>query len=379
MPDPLYFCELLPNIKQVSVSIESQDGEIPTSVGLHPSKRALTVKYGARTARIMLPTPVDSPSITLVPAKTYRLSASQAYLSSGEYEALSAPILDPWDASFVSPECSLRCIACATAIVSNGRIQKWKNLPSEHWADMMDLWHCHKPHNKDGNPEGSRYSGVGRIVAERAVGLVDPMYFLLRREDCENIAFKQTGSNEAETAFCQTCDVPLGIVDEKADGIRLMKWSLSLGLGSFKKNGDELLDSYTFSQWFSAHLQFLVDNTGQRKFLIKPGASILSHQHLDGSGKRTEEGGEGVHIWVFNPNTLTTRSEKPTPTRAVKVYYQNVRSKAEVDGLGDIESVYLPHAIYTRFKRLLDEGTASLPEELRTWAGNWKAGWLERF
>ncbi|KAK6532929.1 hypothetical protein TWF281_007100 [Arthrobotrys megalospora] len=379
MPDPLYFCELLPNIKQVSVSIESQDGEIPTSVGLHPSKRALTVKYGLRTAHVMLPTPIDSPSITLTPATTYRLSASQTYLSSGEYETFSSPVQDPWDASFVFSECSLRCIACTTAIIPGGRIQKWKNLPSEHWADMMDLWHCHKPHNKNGTSEGSRYSGVGRIVAESAVGLVDPMYFLLRRDDCENITFEQTRPNEAETVTCQICNVPLGIVDAKADGIRLMKWSLSLGLGSFKENGDEVLDSYTLSQWLSAHLQYLVDNTGQRKFLVKPGASILSQQHLDGSGKRVEEASEGVHIWVFNPNTLITRSQKPTPARAVKVYYQTVRSKEEVDGLGDIETVYLPQAVYDQFGRLLEEGNASLPGDLRTWAGSWQGGWLERF
>ncbi|KAF3317062.1 hypothetical protein TWF173_000321 [Orbilia oligospora] len=379
MPDPLYFCELLPNIKQVSVSIESKDGETPTSVGLHPSKRALTVKYGARTSHIMLPTPIDSPSITLIPAQTYRLSASQTYLSSDEYESLSGPVQDPWDASSVSPECSLRCIACTTTIIPGGRIQKWKNLPSEHWADMMDLWHCHKPHNKDGNSEGSRYSGVGRIVAESTVGLVDPMYFLLRKEDCENITFKQTGSNEAETTVCQVCDIPLGIVDEKADGIRLMKWSLSLGLGSFKQNGDEMLDSYTLSQWLSAHLQFLVDNSGQRKFLIKPGASILSQQHLDGSGKRIEEGSGGLHVWLFNPNTLITRSEKPTPARAVKVYYQRVTSKEQADGLGDIEAVYLPQAVYDRFERLLEEGNASLPKALQTWAGLWNGGWLEKF
>ncbi|KAK6338265.1 hypothetical protein TWF730_002333 [Orbilia blumenaviensis] len=379
MPDPLYFCELLPNIKQVSVSIESEDGEIPSSVGLHPSKRALTVRYGTRTTHIMLPTPVDSPSITLPPAKTYRLSASQTYLSAGEYDVLSDRVQDPWDASFLSPWSSFCCVACTTTIVPRGRIQKWKNLPSEHWADMMDLWHCHKPHNKDGDSEGSRYSGVGRIVAEHTVGLVDPMYFLLRKEDCDNTGIEQTGSNEAETVICQLCNVPLGIVDAKADGVRLMKWSLSLGLGSLKYNVDEMLDSYTLPQWLSAHLQYLVDNTGQRKFLIKPGASILSQQHLDGSGERTEEVCEGLHIWVFNPNTLVTRSEKPTPTRAVKVYYQKLISKEELDGLGDIETVYLPRIIHNRFERLLEEVNTSLPKELRTWAGSWKGGWLERF
>ncbi|EPS40864.1 hypothetical protein H072_5224 [Dactylellina haptotyla CBS 200.50] len=384
MPDSLFFCELLSNIKQVSVSIDSPDGHSqPSSVHLHASRRALTVSFGPDISHVILPVPIDYPSRVLATSTTHRLPASQAFLSSTSFDAIADSPPVPWDASTLTAEASIHCTTCTSRIIPSLRIRKWKNLPSEHWADLMDLWHCHKPHDEKGHADGGKYAGVGRILAEPSLGLVDPMYFLLSRDDCENIACeKHVGTNEADTITCQTCEAPLGIVDAKSDGIRLMKWSLLLGCGqeSSSNEGDgDRLESYTMVQWLSAHLLFLVDNTGQRKLLVKPGASLLSQEHLDGSGRRTEEAAEGVHVWVFNPNTVITRSGKPTPTRAVKVYYQNLGTKEELDRLGDIETVYLPGAIYERFKRDLEEVNMGMPKNLRSWGGDWKGGWLERF
>ncbi|KAF3919836.1 hypothetical protein ABW20_dc0110381 [Dactylellina cionopaga] len=158
-----------------------------------------------------------------------------------------------------------------------------------------------------------------------------------------------------------------------------MKWSLSLCPEPTDDDGKDKLEVYTMFQWLSAHFLSLASNTGQRKFLVKPGASILSQEHLDGSGRRAQEASECIHIWVFNPNTLITRSNKPTTTRALKVYYQNLTSKGDIDQLGDMETVYLPTAIYDRFRKTLNEGNANLPKELRIWGKDWKAGWLERF
>lgn len=31
-------------------------------------------------------------------------------------------------------------------LIAPGRFVQWKALPSEHWAELMDVWHCHKPH-----------------------------------------------------------------------------------------------------------------------------------------------------------------------------------------------------------------------------------------
>ncbi|KAF3909041.1 hypothetical protein ABW21_db0201147 [Orbilia brochopaga] len=381
MPNLLYFCELLSNIKQVSVSIDSQDASghgQPTAVTLHPSRRALNVTFGTETSHIILPTQVDCPSKSLAPSTSYRLPT----LQSSSVESLTASPPVPWDASTLRPDVSIQCAICATRIVPAQRIQTWKNLPSEAWADLMDLWHCHKPHDEKGHSDGTaggggKYASVGRIAAEQAVGLVDPMYFLLCKDDCESVDERPAGTNEADAIVCHGCGMPLGIVDAKADGIRLMKWSLALGSGDCGEDGQNL-ESYAMLEWLSAQLLALVDTTGQRKFLVRPGASILAQQHLDGSARRVEEAGEGVHIWVFNPSTVITRTEKPTATRAIKTYYQLLTSKSTIESLGDIESVYLPSAIYEMFRKLLEDGNSSLPRDLKEW-GEWKGGWLERF
>ncbi|KAK6540987.1 hypothetical protein TWF694_008368 [Orbilia ellipsospora] len=382
MPDLLYFCELLSNIKQVSVSIDLQhDQQLPASVSLHPSRRVLTIAFGTDIAHIVLPVPIACQTKTLPPSTTYRLRACQSFLSSTSFESLASSPPVPWDASNLTDDVSIYCTTCTTRIVPRGKVQTWKNLPSEHWADLMDLWHCHKPHDEHKtNPDGGKYAGVGRILAEPSLGLVDQMYVLLARNDCENIdCEKNVGTNEAETIICQTCKSPLGIVDAKSDGVRLMKWSLALTFGTDDEKDKDELESYTMQQWLSAQFITLADTTGQRKLLVKPGASLLSQEHLDGSGLRAEEAEEGVHLWVFNPNTLVTRSGKPTATRALKIYYQHLGSKEALDQLGDIETVYLPVGVYHRFRKTLDEVNTRLPEDLRTWAGNWMGGWLERF
>lgn len=157
-----------------------------------------------------------------------------------------------------------------------------------------------------------------------------------------------------------------------------MKWSIALGTASGNDSDEKAFDGYHPTQWIAAQLLSLVENSGQRKFLIKPGASLLS-QHLDGSGQRAQEAEEGIHIWVFNPSTLLTTARKPKPTRAVKVYYQLIGSQGEIDALGDIETVYLPEAIFKNFKSHLQEVNLDLPRDLRIWGGQWKTAWLERF
>jgi len=87
---------------------------------------------------------------------------------------------------------SFNCIHCSTKILQSNRIKEWKDLPSENWADLMDFWHCHKPdvhHEEDERENGKTrgYSRLGYAVAQKSVGLVDMMYFLLDKHDVQNL------------------------------------------------------------------------------------------------------------------------------------------------------------------------------------------------
>jgi hypothetical protein len=75
-----------------------------------------------------------------------------------------------------------------STIVEAGTLQVWKDLPSENWAEMMEFWHCHKPHeHKHGNDDDDLtnrgYGASSRIAAQSSVGFVDLTSFLLAESD----------------------------------------------------------------------------------------------------------------------------------------------------------------------------------------------------
>src|SRR5690606_18679017 len=55
-----------------------------------------------------------------------------------------------------------------------------------NWAEMMDFWHCHKPHEKDGAKTG-KYANYGSgFEVDSGTGLVDRVGFLFTRHECED-------------------------------------------------------------------------------------------------------------------------------------------------------------------------------------------------
>jgi hypothetical protein len=70
-------------------------------------------------------------------------------------------------------------------------LKTWKDLPSENWAEMMEFWHCHKPHDHDAKDEDSLgkkgYGASSAIAAQPSVGLVDQTSFLVSEVDCTGL------------------------------------------------------------------------------------------------------------------------------------------------------------------------------------------------
>src|SRR5436305_11742275 len=103
MTDPIYHCELLSNIRQISVSISSPCTPIKT-IQLHPSRRALRLTYANNTtSHILLPASADlSAPTTLPPLLSHRLPAAKSHIDSGE-------LCVPWTARILTSETSLHC------------------------------------------------------------------------------------------------------------------------------------------------------------------------------------------------------------------------------------------------------------------------------
>lgn len=127
----------------------------------------------------------------------------------GDEAAVDASLsVVPWSAADIRAGVAVSCRRCQAVVVERDRLQVWKDLPSENWAEMMEFWHCHKPttngHKTGRGKEGQKeqddkasekalasrgYGANSAIVAQLGVGFVDLTTMLFHPED-SRCAFK---------------------------------------------------------------------------------------------------------------------------------------------------------------------------------------------
>jgi hypothetical protein len=105
-------------------------------------------------------------------------------------DSQSGETVIPWTATSLSQQVELQCKICHAEILPRGQIQKWKDLPSEGWAEMMEFWHCYKPnepHDHEHQTDKKGYSADSMLAITPSVGLVNATSFILAADDCKNI------------------------------------------------------------------------------------------------------------------------------------------------------------------------------------------------
>lgn len=190
-----YYAELLPNIRSISLLVSLVDtAKADTRVTVAPAAAFATLHHNGLTTPLALPeaaNPGPAPmTLTTRPGDSTLSSRLPLALSSVPVPADNHA---PWSAPFLTTlqaAATFCCRACDETLVPMGCISTWKDLPSGNWADMMDIWHCHKPHeDAQKGAEGGKYAAFGKgFVVEQGTGLVDRGYFLFSRVDCESVA-----------------------------------------------------------------------------------------------------------------------------------------------------------------------------------------------
>lgn len=199
MSTPLIYAELLSNIRQISVlAALPSPSTAQTHVSLSPSRSLLQVHHAGKTTCLQLPAEI-SPSYTPLQPQPGLLSLSwRIPLASTGPPRDSPDSTAPWAATDLSPSSAFVCRGCAQVVLPAGKIATWRDLPGENWADMMDFWHCHKPsepktaNGGEANLASKGYGANTKFVAQKGVGKVALMYFLLSDEDCEGIEVRTT-------------------------------------------------------------------------------------------------------------------------------------------------------------------------------------------
>lgn len=192
MPEIYIYAELLLHIRQLTLhaSLE-EDLNQGSEVLVSSDKKVITAVYGDVTASVYLPTQIKgTANITFPTQKRTELSTRLQIEDQNELQQAidaSPEIQVPWTASSLGPDAALCCKACHSTLVDSGAIKEWKDLPSENWAELMDLWFCHKPHEHHHEDhaaaESKGFSAQSKLMNQQGTGLVDTLSFLLHADD----------------------------------------------------------------------------------------------------------------------------------------------------------------------------------------------------
>ncbi|KAI0459727.1 ubiquitin-conjugating enzyme E2-binding protein [Xylaria acuta] len=385
----LIYAELLSNIRQVSVGCT-----LPTPVSettratIAADGRALTVAHDGSSETIQLPE-----SVAPFSRLPIRESGGGTGLSwrlplvtptTGRAQPAAPEESAPWSATDLEPGSTVVCRTCKSTIVDAGMLKVWKDLPSENWAEMMEFWHCHKPHshnhsNDEEHLTNRGYGASSRIAAQPGVGFVDLTSFLLADSDLVTSSISASAGtdrpgNETKattTLHCTSCKANLGVRnDQDALSISLFKWQV---LVRQQNQTNQELPAPSLAQCVSAMLLATMARSGCSKSILLP---IKAQASRGAKSKDASQVRELLNIWVFNANIAYSSTEASTsPASAIKVFYRTV-SRQEADKMldsitSDVQDISLPSEAIMTITELLSKSNDFVPEtdrEFKEWA-----------
>lgn len=226
MPKVQLYAELLANILQTRLFVTIQCSPQPKpsiSLDLDSSLSAITVSYNSEKFSLQLPSRVSESAQHAIKSHTadavhsngtgqneqaefsFRLSIAAETRAAKERDAMNAcyGIQVPWTAKDMSPQTNIRCRACLNPIfVPQHDVNiLWKDLPSSDWAEMMDLWHCHKPDapqtaedenvtnigKGDGIENVKGYGAANSVACSPGTVFVNVTSFIVAESDCQGL------------------------------------------------------------------------------------------------------------------------------------------------------------------------------------------------
>ncbi|PPJ60243.1 hypothetical protein CBER1_01305 [Cercospora berteroae] len=373
------YAEHLLNIRAISIqAVLSTVSNKETRATLSADGSCMSLSHEGETATIKLPIQVpgghNAATLTIPAAPTKDLSFrvqlqeksdSQGLLTQGAHQD---DHVVPWTARSLTADVQLRCKHCQQVLLESGKIHIWKDLPSENWAEMMDFWHCHRPHVHDNDHTApvKGYSADSMLAISSGVGMVDPVDFVFAPEDCcslEISSASDSNSTAGEQLACASCSNILGHV-HTSGGYKLRKLHLAL---SSSIQPDPI--SYASEKWWTCLLLSSIEYQGVRKF----------------TAQSTTPSSQGLKLWVFTPDMTVSTSafETPEPVRAAKVFWQDCDlSSQDIGALnqqalaeGELE---LPPGEMEELRTKLANSAQLLPSNARKFQ-QWNVALLPRF
>ncbi|KAI0948109.1 hypothetical protein AcW1_009707 [Taiwanofungus camphoratus] len=306
--------------------------------------------------------------------------SSQVEGSSNGHITSHTALLDATQLSSARPS-SFICTSCSLPLVQSSQLRNYQDLPSEHWAELVDAWMCHSDQKL--HEHVTKHSSEGFWPTE-GHALVGGSYLLL------------DGSAVVEHNLW-----PADQEERKlADDWRRVRCICGAVIGRCQERnikGLPLSPVYRLA-----------------KYAIRPVSSTTEPFRLPLSAFIAEDMSEYVHahatyrfvvfdeeeerprilIWLFKPSmqiAYTAPTEYAIPksgsVHAAKVLYKILGPSAahsdlqmisnRYPGFPQAEHLFYPLDICRRLAGLLNESNTAYPESMRTMTGL-DVGWLQR-
>lgn len=224
------YAELLANIFQTRlfVTIQHPSQSRPSiSLDLDSSRSVVIISHNGEKFSLQLPSRVSESSQHALKSQSagvvhsngtgqseetefsFRLPIAAETRAAKERAALNDchGIQVPWTAKDMGPKTNIRCRVCSNSLlIPRPDVNLiWKDLPSSDWAEMMDLWHCHKPDapqtaedenaaTHGGNPgKGDAienvkgYGAANRVACSPGTVFVNVISFIVAENDCQGL------------------------------------------------------------------------------------------------------------------------------------------------------------------------------------------------
>ncbi|KAL7277175.1 hypothetical protein ACG7TL_009023 [Trametes sanguinea] len=355
---------------------------VPVSDSSTEERSRLMLKCGASTSPLLaLPAPVP-PGVKEVKVMgkyhEIKLPVSAPPPSPAD---VSAALLDATQLSSSAPT-SFTCASCSLPLVQASRLHEYRDLPSEHWAELVDAWMCHSDQRLHDQVQKHTRDGFWPRQGEALVG---GSYILFEESDVvqSNLWPATADDRKPDDGWRRTrclCGAIIGRCQERPPSpgappvttYRFAKYAIR----PVSTNSEPL--RLPLSAFIAEDMNEFVHAHATYRFVI-----------FDEEEERPR-----ILVWLFKPSmrlsyTVPTQYVIPKSgsIRAAKVLFKILDAAAAYSDLASLlkrypgfpqaEHLYYPRGVCRRIGALLKESNTAYPENMRTMTGL-NVGWLQR-
>ncbi|KAJ8082884.1 hypothetical protein PM082_008741 [Marasmius tenuissimus] len=288
------------------------------------------------------------------------------------------PLLDATQLSTEKPTTFI-CASCSLPIVQSNKVHSYRDLPSEHWEELVDAWMCHPSQKLHDDVVQRSKSG---FWPEPGYALVGGSYILFEESAMtrDNVHSSRASSQRTEGGHVVRCIC--GAI---------------VGRCQEHKSKDANITAYRVLKYAVRPVSPSAEPTRipLSAFVVEDMTEFV-HAHASYRFVLSDEEEERprILIWLFKPSLqLSYTAQRPyaipksASTTVAKVLFKLLGpSEGQVDiknilskypGFPQAEYLYYPMDTCQRLAVLLKESNRTYPEDMRLMTGL-EVGWLQR-